>query len=84
MGQKNAALGDVAPPTRTVSQQIRFYTYNSREVEYLTTPNHVREDIDPDPAVIRRGLERSLHGPDRPSGARPDAPAVRLAMRSSR
>ncbi len=53
MRQKNAALGDVAPPTRIVSQQNRFYTYNSREVEYLTTQNHVREDIDPDPAVIR-------------------------------
>ena len=51
--QKNATLGDIPPPTRTVSQQSRFYTYNTREVEYLTTPNYVREDVDPDPGVIR-------------------------------
>lgn len=51
--QKSAVLGDLPPPTRSVSQQSRFYTYNTREVEYLSLPNRVIEDVDVDPAAIR-------------------------------
>lgn len=51
--QKNAALGDVAPPTRSVSQQSRFYSVNNYEVEYLSEPNFVVEDVNTNPNIVQ-------------------------------
>ena len=52
MRQKNAALGDVAPPTRDASQQPRFFSANNYEVEYLSEPNFIEEDVDRSPDVV--------------------------------
>ena len=51
--QRSAALGDVAPPTRTVSQQSRFYSFNNYDVEYMSDANFIIEDVDPDPNTVR-------------------------------
>lgn len=53
MRQRSAALGDVAPPTRTAAQQARFYSNNNYEVEYLSEPNYIVEDVDRSPNVVR-------------------------------
>ncbi|MEO5988723.1 MAG: hypothetical protein ABIU54_00960, partial [Candidatus Eisenbacteria bacterium] len=57
MRQRSAALGDVAPPTRTPSQQSRFYSFNNYEIEYLSEPNYIVEDVNPSPNEV---TERSV------------------------
>jgi len=46
---KAAALGDALPPTRTASQSGTFYLTSSQDVEYISQPNWILEDIDPSP-----------------------------------
>ena len=47
MRTKSLARGDSLPPTRTVSSQ--FYGLTTFEVEYLTQPNEILEDNNPNP-----------------------------------
>jgi hypothetical protein len=49
--RRSAALGDSLPPTRSAGQASTFYTFGSLVVEYLTLPNSILEDADPDPLV---------------------------------
>jgi hypothetical protein len=49
--RRSLALGDSLPPTRT--NAASFYTTAvNPAVEYLTQPNIILEDVDPDPAVV--------------------------------
>ena len=45
------ALGDSLPPTRPISQTAYYFTSDALASEYLTRPNSILEDADPDPRV---------------------------------
>jgi len=45
------ALGDSLPPTRPLSQTTSYFTSDALASEYLTRPNSILEDADPDPLV---------------------------------
>ena len=51
MRAKSLARGDSLPPTRTVS--AHFYGATTFDAEYLTEPNDIQEDYDPDPFAVR-------------------------------
>ena len=46
------ALGDTLPPTRTTGQSSSYYSSGSLAAEYLTQPNAILEDADPDPILV--------------------------------
>jgi len=45
------ATGDSLPPTRTSSQSSTYYAPGTLDLEYLSQPNWIIEDVDPSPLV---------------------------------
>jgi hypothetical protein len=53
MRTKQLARGDSLPPTRPVADQSKFYnTTGTFDVEYMTQPNYIIEDMDPNPFAV--------------------------------
>ncbi len=52
--RRSDALGDTLPVTRanTPAQRALYFTSGAFEIEYLTRPNAIAEDCDPDPALV--------------------------------
>ncbi|MBI5169412.1 MAG: hypothetical protein HZA61_07995 [Candidatus Eisenbacteria bacterium] len=50
--RRSLALGDTIPPTRSLTQPTYYWTTGTFATEYLTRPNAIVEDADPDPVAV--------------------------------